>query len=95
MKDRKNYPIPKYLDDTPEVIIFPVDEFLVFTFLFLLTYFINIPMLICPPIALLIAFLYHKAKEGKPKNYHMLILYQLGLIKPEGIPSSVVKEFQE
>jgi len=90
---RKSYPIPKYLDDLPEVIVVPIDEFMVFLATFLLLFFINT---ILAAFAAVIAYtIYHKAKKGKPKNYYLLLLYKLGLVKPKGIPTPTSKEFQE
>jgi len=89
----KSYPIPKYLDDLPEVIVVPIDEFMVFLATFLILFFIN--TLLAAFIAIIAYTVYHRAKKGKPKNYYLLLLYKLGLIKPRGVPTPASKEFQE
>lgn len=93
MEKRKVYYFPKYLDDLPEVMLVPIDVFLVAVITAMSIYMLNPFLAVLTGI--IVAWRYHSFKKGKPKNYFFLILYKLAFFKGEGIPSPVVKKFRE
>lgn len=93
MEKRKIYHFPKYLDDMPEVMLIPIDVFLVGVIVSLSLYMLNPALAVIVGIAA--AWQYHSFKEGKPKNYFYLLLYKFAFYKSKGVPSPVVKRFKE
>lgn len=92
MKERKVYPIPKGLDDLPELLgIVPVDIAGVWLVVFFSLFFFNTAFAMIA--AVIAAWIYARNKRGKPRNYIYLIAYRYALYKTRGMPSPVVKRF--
>lgn len=93
MRERKVYPIPKGLDDLPEVIIVPIDIAGIWLAVFLSLFMAN--PFVALLVSLLVAWGYSKFKKGKPKNYIYLLAYKVALFSGRGLPSPVIKRFRE
>lgn len=90
MEERKPRVIPRYIDDTPEIIVIPIDVFFVFIGLFFLFFFIN--TLLAIAVALPAAISYWRFTKNKPPNYYKFILFSIGLKRVEGAHPPTEKE---
>ncbi len=90
MEERRAKIIPRYIDDTPEIIIIPIDVFVVFISVFFAFFFIN--TLLSIAVALPVAFWYWRFVKNKPPNYYRFLLFNLGLKKVEGACPTIEKE---
>ena len=93
MEGRKIYPIPKYIDDLPEVVFIPIDIFIISSVAFMVAFTSFSPFLgaIVGPI---VGFSYYHFKKDKPRNFLQLYFYKSGLASVKGALPPTEKEIR-
>jgi len=93
MERRKVYPIPRYIDDLPEVIFIPVDIFLISATAFMIG-FVSVNPFIGAVVGPITGFAYYHFKKGKPRNFLNLLFYKTGIASVKGAIPPTEKEIK-
>ena len=93
MEGRKVYPIPKYIDDLPEIVFIPIDIYIISATVFMVV-FVSFNPFIGAIAGIISGFAYYNFRKGKPRNFVNLIFYKSGLASVRGALPPTEKEIK-